>query len=290
MPARPRRLTHGGIPRVPPVFALAAAAGALVMVSGCAGVPSTPSRTPPPSSTPTAVTIVTPSPTPQLVGTTRTVLSPLGLRIHSAPVLDSKNVLGGFSQGRTFTVLEYQSGGGGWFRVQGQTLTGWVVADPSLSAASTFNRYSAANGVTALYPQTWGFQQEPDSTLFVPQQGGTDSALLEMRNSLKSYTAPGLPGYTPSSSASVLVCGYTGTLAYYVKAVSYTGRTPVPLPVARQPLYAEIRLTIDSTHAMLLGFNYENSSQLDVFSALYNSIAFPFPLCEAPAATPKPAP
>jgi hypothetical protein len=243
MPGRPRRLTHGGIPRVPPVFALAAAAGALVMVSGCAGVPSTPSRTPPPSSTPTAVTIVTPSPTPQLVGTTRTVLSPLGLRIHSAPVLDSKNVLGGFSQGRTFTVLEYQSGGGGWFRVQGQTLTGWVVADPSLSAASTFNRYSA-----------------------------------------------GLPGYTPSSSASVLVCGYTGTLAYYVKAVSYTGPTPVPLPVARQPLYAEIRLTIDSTHAMLLGFNYENSSQLDVFSALYNSIAFPFPLCEAPAATPKPAP
>ena len=88
MPARPRCLTHRGIPRVPPVFSLAAAVGALVMVSGCAGVPSSPSRTPPPSSTPTAVTTVTPSPTPQLVGTTRTVLSPLGLRIHSAPVLD----------------------------------------------------------------------------------------------------------------------------------------------------------------------------------------------------------
>ena len=288
MPARPRRLIRAGLPAV---AAAPLAAGAAVLLAACAGVPSSPSRTPPPSSTPTAVTIVTPSPTPQLVGTTRTVLSPLGLRIHSAPVLDSKNVLGGFSQGRTFTILEYQSGGGGWFRVQGRTVTGWVVADPSLSAAGAFNQYSAANGVTALYPQTWGFQQESDGTLFVPQQGGTDSALLEMRNSLKSYAAPGLPGYTQSSSASVLVCGYTGTLAYYVKAASYSGPTPVPLPVARQPLYAEIRLTIDSTHAMLLGFNYENSSQLDVFSALYNSTAFPFPLCEAPAAaTPKPAP
>jgi Bacterial SH3 domain len=275
---------------VPAVAAALLAAGAVALLAACAGVPSSPSRTPPPSSTPTAVTIVTPSPTPQLVGTTRTVLSHLGLRIHSAPALGSKNVLGGFSQGRTFTVLEYQSGGGGWFRVQGQTLTGWVVADPSLTAEGTFNRFSEANGVTALYPQTWGFQQESSGTLFVPQQGGTDSALLDVRNSLKSFAAPGLPGYTQSSSASVLVCGYTGTLAYYVKATSYTGPTPVPLPVARQPLYAEIRLTIDSTHAMLLGFNYESSSQLDVFSALYNSIAFPFPLCEAPAAaTPTPA-
>ncbi len=91
MPARARRLTRVGIPRVPgvpPVFALAAVLAALVMVSGCAGVPSSASRTPPASNTPTAVTIVTPSPTPQLVGTTRTVLSPLGLRIHSAPVLE----------------------------------------------------------------------------------------------------------------------------------------------------------------------------------------------------------
>ena len=83
---------------------------------------------------PTAVPVATPSPTAQLVGTSRTVLSPLGLRIHSVPVLASTNVVGGFSQGRTFTVLGYQSGGGGWFHVQGRTLSGWVVADPTLTA------------------------------------------------------------------------------------------------------------------------------------------------------------
>ena len=82
----------------------------------------------------------------------------------------------------------------------------------------------------------------------------------------------------------MLVCGYTGTLSYYAKEASSTAPTPLPLPVARQPLYAEVRFTIDSAHAMLMGFNYESSSQLDVFAALYNSVSFPYPLCEAPAA------
>ncbi|MFI5286134.1 MAG: hypothetical protein ACHQ4F_07425 [Candidatus Dormibacteria bacterium] len=267
-------MTRAGLPA-------AVATGVAALLAACAGVPSTPSRTPTPR--PTVVVVPTPSPTAQLVGTTRTVLSPLGLRIHSAPVLDSKNVVGGFSQGRTFTVLAYQSGGGGWFRVQGRTLTGWVVADPTLTAAGTFNPYSEANGVTALYPQTWGFQQESSGSLFVPQQGSTESALLEMASSLKSFGAAGLPGYTQSSSTPVLVCGYTGTVSYYVKQTPYSGPTPPPLPVARQPFYAEVRFTIDSTHAMLIGFNYESSSQLDVFSDLYNSVAFPFPLCEKTA-------
>jgi hypothetical protein len=74
-----------------------------------------------------------------------------------------------------------------------------------------------------------------------------------------------------------------------MKETAYSGPTPAPLPVARQPLYAEIRFTIDPTHAMLLGFNYQNAAQLDVYAGLYNSIAFPFPRCEAPAAaTPAP--
>jgi Bacterial SH3 domain len=284
MPARARRLTRAGLPAA---TAAALMAGAAALLAGCAGVPSSPSRTP--SSRPTIVTTPTPSPTPQIVGSTRTVLSPLGLRIHSAPVLDSKNVIGGFSQGRIFTVLEYQGGGGGWYRVQGRTLAGWVVADPTLTASGTFNSYSEANGVSALYPQTWGFQQESFGALFVPQQGATESAVLEIRNSLKSFGAAGLPGYTQSTTGPLLVCGYTGTLSYYAKEPSYTGPTPAPLPVARQPLYAEIRFRIDSSHAMLIGFNYQNSGQLDVFSALYNSVAFPFPLCEAPAAaTPAP--
>ncbi len=285
MPARARRLTRAGSP----VMTVAAVAlGCVALFTACGSLPGTSS--PPPSNTPSVVTISTPSPTPQIVGTTRTVVSPLGLRVHSTPVLESSNVVGGFSQGRQFTVLQYQSGGGGWYRVQGQSLGGWIVADPTLTAEGAFNTFAEADGFTALYPQNWGFQNESFGTLFVPQQGTGQSIVLEVANSLKSFGAEGLPGYTQSSSSPALVCGYTGALSYYMKNATSTGATPPPLPVARQPLYAEVRFRIDSSHAVLIGFNYQNSSQLDVFAALYNSLAFPFPLCEAPAAitTPKP--
>jgi hypothetical protein len=265
----------------------AVALGCVALLTACGALPGT---SHPPSRTAKVVTISTPSPTPQIVGTTRTVVSPLGLRVHSTPVLESSNVVGGFSQGRQLTVLQYQSGGGGWYRVQGQTLGGWVVADPTLTAAGTFNQFAEADGVTALYPQDWGFQNESFGTLFVPQQGTGQSIVLEIANSLQSFGAEGLPGYTQSSSSPTLVCGYTGTLSYYAKGASSTGATPTPLPVTRQALYAEVRFRIDSSHAMLIGFNYQNSTQLDVFAALYNSLAFPFPLCEAPATTPTPKP
>jgi hypothetical protein len=286
MPARARRLTRSG--GTATIAAATAAVGALLLAA-CGGSSSSPSRTP--TVTSSAQTSPTPSATPQIVGTTRTVLSPLGLRVHSVPVLASANVVGGFSQGRTFTVLAYQSGGGGWFHVQGRTLTGWVVADPALTTAGTFNTYAESDGVTALYPQTWGFQQESFGTLFVPQTGATASVVLETASGLKAFGPAGLAGYAQTSSSPLVVCGYTGTLSYYTRQTSSTGPTPVPLPVPRLPLYAEVRVTINATHAMLMGFNYENGSQLDVFSALYNSVSFPYPLCQAPAAaTPTPAP
>ncbi len=285
MPARARRLTRAGVP----ASAVAAfVTGAISLLAACGGAPPSSSRTP--TSTPTVAVIATPSPTPQIIGTTRTVLSPLGLRVHSAPALVSGNVIGGFSQGRSFSVIAYESGGGGWFHVQGATLAGWVVADPTLTAAGTFNTYSEADGFTALYPQTWGFQQESFGTLFVPQQGTADSAVLETAASLKTFGAAGLPGYLATSVTPIVVCGYTGTLGYYTKETSYTGATPAPLPVPRQPLYAEVRLALDSTHAVLIGFNYQTSAQVDVFSSLYNSVAFPFPLCEAPASAATPTP
>jgi hypothetical protein len=275
MPARARRLIPAGIP------ALTA-----LLLAACGGAPS--STSPTPSSVPTTATSPTPSPTPAIVGSSRTVLSPLGLRIHSAPALGSANVVGDFGQGAFFTVLDYQSGGGGWMKVQGRSTTGWIVADPTLTAPGSFNQYAEANGFSALYPQSWAFQQESYGTVFLPQQG-MQSILLETASTLGAFGPRGLPGYSQSSTAPIQVCGYTGTLTYYVQETSYTGATPTALPVPRLPLYAEIRLTLDKTTAVLIGFNYQNSSQLDVFGDLYNSLAFPFPLCEAPAA-PTPTP
>jgi hypothetical protein len=275
MPARARRLSSAGC-----------AAGIAALLAACGAAP--PRTSPTVTGAPSLPANPTPSPTPQIVGTTRTVLSPLGLRIHSSPALGSKNVVANAAQGANFTVLDYQSGGGGWLKVQGRSVTGWIVADPALTATGTFNRYAAANGIAALYPQSWGFQQESYGAIFLPQQG-MQNMLLETAATLHSLGPPGLPGYTQSTSESVVVCGYTGTLTAYAKNASYTGATPTALPVPRLPLYAEIRIKFDATHAMLIGFNYQSSAQLDVFADLYNSITFPFPLCEA-TATPTPSP
>jgi hypothetical protein len=276
MPARARRLIAAGIP---------VATAALLVACGGAS----PRTSPTPSEVPTTATSPTASPTPAIVGTSRTVLSPLGLRIHSAPALGSANVIGNFGQGAFFTVLDYQSGGGGWMKVQGRTTTGWIVADPTLTAPGSFNHYAEANGVAALYPQSWGFQQESYGTIFLPQQG-MQNILLELAPTLASFGPRGLPGYTQATTGAVQVCGYTGTLTDYVKAASFSGATPTALPVPRLPLYAEIRLTLDKTNAMLIGFNYQSADQLDVFEDLYNSLSFPFAQCEAPAApTPTPA-
>jgi hypothetical protein len=276
MPARARRLRFA---------VLATATAALIAACGSTPPPTSPTAT----GAPSIAVSPTASPTAQIVGTTRTVLSPLGLRIHSTPALGSANVVGDAAQGATFTVLDIQSGGGGWLKVQGRSVTGWIVDDPTLTAPGAFNRYAAANGVSALYPQAWGFQQEPYGVIFLPQQG-MQNMLLETASTLQAFGTPGLPGYTQATSDSVVVCGYTGTLSEYAKNASYTGATPTALPVPRLPLYAEIRLKFDATHAMLIGFNYQDSTQLDVFANLYNSITFPFPLCEAPAATPTPKP
>ncbi len=170
MPARARRLITAGL--------MAASAAVL---AACGAAPRT---SPVTSGTPTASGVPTPSPTPQLVGTTRTVLSPLGLRIHSAPALGSANVVGNFGQGATFTVLDFQSGGGGWLKVQGRSKVGWIVADPTLTAPGTFNQYGSADGVAALYPQSWGFQQESYGVIFLPQQG-TQNILLESAPTLE---------------------------------------------------------------------------------------------------------
>ena len=168
--------------------------------------------------------------------------------------------------------------------VQGRSLGGWIVADPTLTAAGTFNTYAEADGFTALYPQNWGFQQETFGTLFVPQQGTGQSIVLETAQQsqvVRGRRAARVYAIELSTGSS---CAATpARSSYYMKNATSTGATPPPLPVARQPLYAEVRFRIDSTHAMLIGFNYQNSSQLDVFAALYNSLAFPFPLCEAPA-------
>jgi uncharacterized protein YgiM (DUF1202 family) len=227
--------------------------------------------------------------TPRFAGTTRTVLAQLGLNMHSQPATDAP-VVGVLGQGARVTVLDYQAAGGGWFRVQGQSVTGWIVADPVLTAMGALTSYSSdTRGFSALYPQSWTFAEEANETVFRPQSGGMDSIVVRAAATPSAFGPQDPKGYTAAKSDQVVVCGYTGELNQYQRTSSAPS-TPQPGSAAQGlGRYAEIRLVFDAAHAMSLAFNYATDGELQVFKDFYNSISFPFPLCQAPA-SPMPGP
>jgi len=219
----------------------------------------------------------------------RTVLSPLGLNIHSDPSR-SAQVVGVAAQGTLLTVLDRRSDGGGWYKVQGQTVTGWIVADPTLTAAGQFVPYQSSRGFSALYPADWTFAEEASDTLFRPQQGSQGSIVVRTAATTSDF-GPVMSGYVATfSDDMVVVCGYTGKLTEYTRSAGSSVQ-PSPNGSSAPALqrYAEIRLRFDASHAMLLAFNYASDAELTVFEDFYNAITFAYPQCQAPAsAAPSP--
>ncbi len=258
----------------------------LLLLTGCSiGAPPTVTPTPRPTSGATAGA----SGTPQLTGTTRTVLARLGLNIHAAPSTTA-HVEGVASQGTQLTVLSYQASGGGWFKVQGQTVTGWIVANPAYTAEGQFQSYSSdTRSFAVLYPASWTFAEEVTDVVFRPQQQSAPTIVVRNAATLSGFGAEETPGYVSTFSNPEVVCGYTGTLVEY----SRTGSAATPGTGSATPTlthYATIRLKFDGTHALQMQFNYDDPSDLTLFTDFYDSIAFPYPLCEAPAASPSPTP
>jgi uncharacterized protein YgiM (DUF1202 family) len=230
------------------------------------------------------------SPTPEAAGGIRTVLSPLGLNIHSDSST-AASVVGVAAQGALLTVVDYKAGAGGWYKVQGQTVTGWIVADPTLTATGQYTSYQSARGFNVLYPADWTFAEEAEDTVFRPQQGTSESIVVRAAATTTALGQAGMPGYTSTfEDDALVVCGYTGNLIEY--ALGSGAATPAPpsgstaMPLA---MYAAIRLRFDASHAMQIAFNYSAQTQLRVFQDFYNSITFNFPQCEAPQ-SPAPSP
>ena len=231
------------------------------------------------------------SATPQLAGSQRTVLSPLGLNIHSDPATTA-TVVATAAQGIALTVLDYRADNGGWFKVMGQSTTGWIVADPTLTAAGTFTSYSSdARMFNVLIPDTWTFIEETSDVVFRPQQG-QQTIVARTGGDLGAFGPQAPVGYVSTFSQPEVVCGYTGELVEYVRSGGGAAQPASPSASATStPLadYAVIRLVQDPTHAIQLAFNYASKSQLEVFQDFYNSITFPFPQCEAPLPSSSPA-
>lgn len=257
------------------------AAVALVVVTGCgdSGAPTGVATNPPGQAGVTGTPGGTPSPSG--ASGVRTVLSPLGLNIHNAPQVSAPHV-GTAAEGVVLSVLDHTDQNGGWYKVQGQTVTGWITSDPALTAAGQFQQYqSTARNFSALYPQDWTFAEETADTLFHPLSG-PQSIVVRTGAKTSDFGPGGAPGYLGSGQTTVVVCGVTGNLNQYSRTAGAPA-TPTPGTAGPLALLAQIRLRLDATHALALDYNYTAASELEIFNDLYNSMTFPYPQCQGPA-------
>jgi hypothetical protein len=206
----------------------------------------------------------------------------------------------------TLTVLGYDASGGpwpgsstsgGWYHIQGATVTGWVVADPAYTASGELSQIGFQDKQIdgALYPTDWTYADDSGEVIFEPQTG-TDLPTLVIRSaaSLSALGATGMPGYNAvSSNAEVVACGYTGTLVKYTAVSSVTAQPTADAgggSVTRLADFVQFRATLSSSFAIDIEMNYSTPAQYAVFGDLLNSIRYPFPDCEAGTGSPSASP
>lgn len=262
---------------------LVAAMLTAAVTAGCSGGgPTSPpvatSRAP--SAAPATAT--TP-PGPQTSGV-RTVLSTNGLNVRAAPT-KSARVLGTAAEGVQLTVLGYTSSDGGWFKVRGATVTGWISAEPTLSAPGTFSTYTSPQ-FSALYPTGWAESALPASTtspslssvLFRPASG-TGDIVVTVAGSV-AQLPHGRAGYARRSVSQVVACGTTTALVVY-QQTGAASSAPAPTTGPESlPYLAEIRLAASKGHALGVYADLPDLGRtLQVLNEFVASMTFSAPHC-----------
>ncbi len=267
----------------------AAAALAAVLVAALAGCGSSSAPAPSTPRPPTSAT-ASPSPSPGAVevGSTLTVIAPLGLKLRDAGSTDGA-VLGSLGQGTVVTVVSHGGQNNAWYQVKGETQTGWITDNPQFTSPRHFELYqSDARGFTALYLNTWSFTEGTGPVLFRPQSGGYPQIAVATGPTQAALGAAGIEGYSTVQVGAAEVFGITGVLKLYARSAAAPAPTPGQPPMP--PLLAELRVTLDANRAMRLDFLYPTSDDLRTFRDFYGSIIVPQPASPgAVPATPKPA-
>lgn len=263
------------------------------------------SRPAPATTTPATSTFTTSVPGPQTSGS-RTVLSPIGLNVRDAPSTSAR-ILGSAAQGVELTVLGFTASGGGWFKVKGATVTGWVSAQPTLTAAGKFRAYSSAQ-FAALYPAAWTestlaapgtppstsvsvqatqtsttsptnpTSAPPSSVVFRPATGAGD-IVVRTANAV-SQLPHGRTGYSIKSVSQVVACGITAGLIVFQQAGTPPGTSSAASVPESLPYLAEVRVAVDKQHALGLYADMPDlGATFRTFKEFVASLTFNAPQC-----------
>jgi len=239
-------------------------AGALTAAAaGCSG-PSKPAPTIPTTTVPATTTTVTVAGV-QTSGI-RTVLSPIGLNIRQAPSKEAK-ILAGVAQGSELTVTGHTASAGGWYQVKGRTVTGWITADPSLTAEGKFSSFSSSPlGFSVLYPDTWTAKEGALAAVF-KAPSGPDTVTVTPAKAV-ALLGHGRAGYVLADREQIVACGVTTTLD------SYTA------DAAPGVYLAQVRIKVSAGHALGIDGLVTGLAGLAVMRDFTNSITFASPLCQ----------
>lgn len=281
-----------GCARLAPVALLALAAAACGGSSSSSASTSAPLATAPVGTAHASAT-ASPGATPGLVlapaGSQVTVIAPLGLNMRSAPS-PAAPVVGTLGQGATLTVMGHQTG---WYSVMGATKQGFVTDNPQYISPRHFNSFqSSTHGFTLLYPDSWTFSETAIGVEFRPQNG-PQVMTVRTAPTLDAIGPPGHAGYTVKSIDSTEVYGVTGVLRTLDAAPGTAASTSAPItgsgsssstgsstgsatpaPTAL-PHLQQIRLSVKTTFAMQIDFEYSAAVDLAVFNDMVNSMVLP---------------
>ena len=223
--------------------------------------PTTTSTSTTSTSTTTTTVPLTPANGPE------TVLSPIGLNIRVGPS-KSAAVRATVVQGTVLQVLGRTSEGGGWYKVQGTTVTGWISSNPSLSAPGRFSTYTAPSGAfSVLFPATWTAAGSPKAGVAFKSPTPPEKVVITTASKLAKlpWVRQG-GGVAQNSSQQVVACGVTAYLFTYTTSSS-------------DRYMAYIALRLDATHALGMRATLTSLSQMPTLSRFVNSVSFPFPEC-----------
>jgi hypothetical protein len=217
-----------------------------------------------PSTTTTAASTTSTTVPPAQSTEARTVLSPIGVNVRAKPSLGAK-VLGTAAQGAVRSVLGQTAAAGGWFRVRGVTVTGWMSDNPALSATGHFDSYDTGK-FGLLYPASWTVHGAKSSVHFrSPLPNGLSVVVSTASNISKlPQLRPGVAGAAETGSRHILACGVTS----YLDSFS----------VGKQQV-EQVLLPLNSAHALGVQGYLTRPAQLRIFLDVVNSLWFPFPQC-----------
>ena len=246
------------------VTTLALAAGGCSL-TGKSATPTTvrPTTTVPTTTAPKPTTTTT-RPVPEVSGP-QTILSPIGLNVRAGPSKSAK-VIATAAQGTVFQLLAHTNRSGGWFKVRGSTLTGWISADTGYSAPGRFGTYNgSAFGV--LFPAGWTSSGTPKTGVVFRPPSSPERVVITTASSVARLpTVSQGAGVSESNSRQMVACGVTAYLR------SYT--TPSP-----DKFYAQLALPLGPGEALGLKATMTSLSQMRTVLDFVNSLSFPLPVC-----------